>query len=170
MSAPERIFTEPQPYDFPGYSPFWAWHAADELEDAEGLVEYVRSDLHTATLARAERAEALLAVAKAEQAKFAEANHRQALCITFTASALGPECSGTIDALPKAARHVREERDALRARLAEAVEALRTLRDYVDDASRGTLRYRGQSDISEMAGQDLVFLDTTLARIQEAKP
>lgn len=62
--------------------------------------------------ARAEKAEA-------ELAKFADANHRQALCITFTASALGPEYSGTIDALPKAARHVREERDALRATLAE---------------------------------------------------
>lgn len=50
--------------------------------------------------------------------------------------------------------------------LAEAVEVLRTLRDYVDDASRGFLRYRGKSDISEMAGEDLVILDNVIAKLE----
>lgn len=50
--------------------------------------------------------------------------------------------------------------------LAEAVEVLRTLRDYVDDASRGHLRYRGRSDISEMAGEDLVMLDNVIAKLE----
>jgi hypothetical protein len=52
--------------------------------------------------------------------------------------------------------------------LKEAVEVAKTLRDYLDDASRGTLRYRGQSDISEMAGEDLVLLDNLIAKIEEA--
>jgi hypothetical protein len=43
---------------------------------------------------------------KIEQAALADANFRQALCIHNTASALGPNVSGTIYALPKAAKHI----------------------------------------------------------------
>ena len=51
--------------------------------------------------------------------------------------------------------------------MAELVEALKTARDYVHDASRGALRYRGKADISNMAGEDLVMIDAALAKIKE---
>jgi hypothetical protein len=37
---------------------------------------------------------------------FAKANHLQANCLHLTAQALGPDYSATVDALPKAAKHV----------------------------------------------------------------
>ena len=44
--APQRIFAEMEPYDFPGYSPAWVWHSAGEpIEEPGGVVAYVRSDL-----------------------------------------------------------------------------------------------------------------------------
>lgn len=52
------------------------------------------------------------------------------------------------------------------AKLAKAVEALEGVKDYVDDASRGRLLYRGKTEISEMAGEDLIFIQTTLAEIK----
>lgn len=48
-------------------------------------------------------------------------------------------------------------------------EALQTSKDYVDDASRGKLRYLGMSDISEMAGDDLVFIQAALDEWDAAK-
>jgi hypothetical protein len=52
--------------------------------------------------------------------------------------------------------------DALRATLGE----LLCVRDYIDDASRGQLRYRGASDLSEMAGDDLTRLDEQIATVR----
>jgi hypothetical protein len=54
--------------------------------------------------------------------------------------------------------------EALRATLDE----LLCVRDYVDDASRGQLRYRGQSDLSEMAGSDLARIDQAIATARAA--
>lgn len=73
---------------------------------------------------RAEKAEAerdrlaaQLAKAETDCAMFADANARQAMCISFTAANLGPEYSATIEGLPKAARHVSTERDRLQEEL-----------------------------------------------------
>ncbi len=61
--APERIFTEPQPYDFAGYSPCWVWHSAEGIDDASGLTEYVRADLLAAMTAERDAMRAALAEA-----------------------------------------------------------------------------------------------------------
>ncbi|MBN8294586.1 hypothetical protein JI664_21615 [Rhodobacter sp. NTK016B] len=63
-------------------------------------------------------------------------NHRQALCINFTAGALGPECAATIDGLPKAAGHVAKllaEADADAERLAGALSAERQFCQMITD-------------------------------------
>jgi hypothetical protein len=66
MTAPERIWADMWPYDFPGFSPCFTWHHPDSIEDGtEGLTSYVRADLHeeaerraAALLAEKERLEA----------------------------------------------------------------------------------------------------------------
>ena len=64
-------------------------------------------------IARAEAAETALAAMTKERDDLANANYRQASCIHVAAANLGPNCSATVDGLPKAARHVAAERDAL---------------------------------------------------------
>lgn len=66
----------------------------------------------------------------------------------------------------KNGRTPNELRKEAEAKLAKAVEALEGVKDYVDDASRGRLLYRGKTEISEMAGEDLIFIQTTLAEIK----
>lgn len=68
-----------------------------------------RADEHD----RAEAAETALAAMTKERDDLANANYRQASCIHVAAANLGPNCSATVDGLPKAARHVAAERDAL---------------------------------------------------------
>lgn len=72
----------------------------------------------TLTVVLAERDALKTSNAKLENevSTYAEANHRQALCINLTASALGDEVSATIEGLPKAARRARERADAAEAR------------------------------------------------------
>jgi hypothetical protein len=48
----------------------------------------------------------------------------------------------------------------------ELAEALKTAQDYVDDASRGLLRYRDRAAISDTASDDLVFIQDALARFR----
>jgi hypothetical protein len=48
-------------------------------------------------------------------------------------------------------------------KVAALVEALLCVRDYVEDASRGQLLYRGKSDITEMAAEDLARINAALA-------
>lgn len=74
--------------------------------------------------ARAEAAETALAAMTKERDELATANHRQASCIHVTAANLGPDCSATVDGLPKAARHVAAERDALLGAVKGLVEVL----------------------------------------------
>lgn len=76
--------------------------AADLIERLAARVKWVEADLNTLT----------------------DANHRQALCINFTASALGPDISATIDGLPKAARHVLNRAEKAEAEVARLREAL----------------------------------------------
>lgn len=82
-----------------------------------------------ALAAERDRLAAQLDKAKADCAMFADANARQAMCISFTAANLGPEYCATIEGLPKAAKHVSAERDRLaaeNARLRDAVALIRT--------------------------------------------
>jgi len=72
-------------------------------------------------------------------------------------------CQGALDGLG-AYRKAIDALPAVSAPVAELVEALRTVRDYVDDALRGTLRYRGEVDISELAKQDAARIDAVLAK------
>jgi hypothetical protein len=48
------------------------------------------------------------------------------------------------------------------AALKEAFAELQCVRDYIEDASRGRLKYRGESDISVMATGDLARVDATI--------
>lgn len=59
---------------------------------------------------------------------FAKANHLQANCLHLTAQALGPDYSATIDALPKAARHVATALTAANATIAAQAGELERLR------------------------------------------
>lgn len=68
--------------------------------------------------------ETALAAMTNERDELATANHRQASCIHVTAANLGPDCSATVDGLPKAARHVVAERDALLGAVKGLVEVL----------------------------------------------
>ena len=52
--------------------------------------------------------------------------------------------------------------------LQATLDELLCVRDYVDDASRGQLRYRGESGLSEMAGSDLVRIDEAIAAARAA--
>jgi hypothetical protein len=61
-----------------------------------------------------------------------------------------------------------EELARMREALQEAIGELLCVRDYIGDASRGQLKYRGGSDISDMAGEDLVRIDTTIAASRAA--
>jgi hypothetical protein len=46
---------------------------------------------------------------KLDQKTLTDANHRQAMCIHHTAQSMGPEIAATVDALPKAAKHLQSE-------------------------------------------------------------
>lgn len=60
--APQRIFAEMEPYDFPGYSPAWVWHSAGEpIEEPGGVVAYVRSDLADALAQENAKLKAIIA-------------------------------------------------------------------------------------------------------------
>lgn len=82
------------------------------------------ADLITTLLARIAAQEAQIRAVEAERDELATANHRQASCIHVTAANLGPDCSATVDGLPKAARHVAAERDALLGAVKGLVEVL----------------------------------------------
>ena len=65
------------------------------------------------------------------------------------------------------ARLIAAAPDTLEA-LQATLDELLCVRDYIDDASRGQLRYRGESDLSEMAGSDLVRIDEAIAAARAA--
>jgi hypothetical protein len=52
----------------------------------------------------------------------------------------------------------------------ELIDELLCVRDYIEDASRGRLLYRGKADISEMAGDDLCRIDSLLNRLKSKFP
>lgn len=97
----------------------WRQRAIDRCEASE---KWFRK--YGAEKARAEAAETALAAMTKERDELATANHRQASCIHVTAANLGPDCSATVDGLPKAARHVAAERDALLGAVKGLVEVL----------------------------------------------
>jgi len=67
--APDRIFAETEPYDFPGYSPCWVWHNADGMEcEADDLPLYLRADIAARREADAYRAGLEAAAKVAEDA------------------------------------------------------------------------------------------------------
>lgn len=53
----------------------------------------------------------------------------------------------------------------LRGMLADAIERLLTVKDYIYDTASGHLQYRGRADLTEMAKGDQSDIEATLARI-----
>ena len=96
--------------------------SADMIPASRG--DYVRYEDYAALSAALEAEKARNEKLEVDMANFAEANHRQANCIHFTAQNLGPEYSATIDGLPKAARHVAARAEALDAKLKDAVNVM----------------------------------------------
>ncbi len=59
--------------------------------------------------------------------------------------------------------------EALVAAADRLAEFMLTTRDYVDDASKGLILYRGRSMLVEMATEDLAKIDTALAAYRAVK-
>jgi hypothetical protein len=68
---------------------------------------------------------------------------------------------GTPQEIVANARLIAAAPDMLAA-LKEAFAELQCVRDYIEDASRGRLKYRGESEISVMATGDLARVDATI--------
>ncbi|MDX5412874.1 MAG: hypothetical protein LPK02_07485 [Rhodobacterales bacterium] len=103
--------------------------------------------------------QARVAELEAELAGLHTANHRQALCIQFTGSALGEEYAATIDGLPKAARHVRERAEAAEALLSDA--RVRALRDIAEETEPRSTKEVTMSDPIKEAADWLAQDDAT---------
>ena len=93
----------------------WSEDADADRRDRFDHAEYIRADLHAAAIARLEK----------DVQAYSKANHAQALCIHFAASALGVNYAATIKGLPKGCRAIRERAERAEAALAVAEEGLR---------------------------------------------
>lgn len=118
----------------------WRWEyeaVMVAIAQKGGTIHAPTQDAYDAVCAARDKWQARAEKAEAEINMLTDANHRQALCINFTASALGPDISATIDGLPKAARHVlnrAEKAEAEVARLREAMAEAKNWHEMHDKA------------------------------------
>lgn len=180
---PERIWTELNPYDFPGFSPCWVWHSDDGIIDTSGVQPYIRADLVQAKDAELDRMRAnydamtLLKRSYAEMKDAAEAERDELRAAIFGGPNYSPRLQNGNFVEMVTSLHAAQQGGLARAEKAEAelaaaqarVRELEALWDKQDAAwsERTAVLTARIAELEGIATQPDAELDALVARLEK---